>query len=180
MKNILRKSTAVILAIMTSLMMFGNVYAQQVDSGEFANARAMTNVKTVMRDGSVKALGTTRGRVLATAEMELTDKGGGEVDIYVEVFCHESVSKLRMKVYLEKWVESSNKWSVVDTKEQIWTSEEYGDDLSMGILNYNVLGVSAGKYRLRGSFSARGIVSGISEAWTHSTDALQIGRATTP
>lgn len=180
MKSILRKGMTIILAVTTSLMMMGSVYAQQVDLDDFASARKMTNVKTVATNDSVKVLGSTRGRVLSSAEMQLTDKGGGEVDVYVEVLCHESVSKLRMKVYLEKWVESSSKWSIVDTKDYIWTSEEYGDDLSMAIVNYNVLGVSAGKYRLRGSFSARGIASGISEAWTHSTEALQIGRATTP
>jgi len=172
MRNMLRKYVTVVLTIIASLMIIGTTYAQEVNSDEFADARRMTDVRTVLTDNTSKVFGITRGRVLSSAEMELTNKGGGEADVYVEVLCHETVSKLRMKIYVEKWNESGSKWSTVDSKDYIWTSEEYGDDLSMAVVNYNVQGLSKGKYRLRGSFSARGIESGISEAWTHSTEPL--------
>lgn len=179
MKKMLRKSMAMILSLILSIMMVGTVYAQSRETAELADAREMTTVRTKVTSNEVETLGVTRGQVLSSAEMELTDKGGGEVDIYVEVLCHETVSKLRMKVYLEKWVESSSTWSVVDTKDYTWTLED-DENLSMAIVNYNVLGVSPGKYRLRGSFSARGIESGLSEAWAHSTPVMQIGNSTTP
>lgn len=179
MKKLSRKIMAVVLSMLMSIMMVATVYAQQLEDADFANIEEITNARTYVTENGVRSIATPYGMMISSVDMILTYKGHGEVDVYSEILCHESASKIRMKVYLEKWNESSSSWTTVDTKSYTWTSEEYGEDLSMAVVNYNVLGISAGRYRLRGAFSARALNSSLSEAWTHSTSALVIG-STTP
>lgn len=178
MKKLSKKIMAVVLSMLLSVVMVATVYAQQLEDADFANIAEITNARNYVTEDGVRSIATPYGMMISSVDMILTYKGHGEVDVYSEILCHESASKIRMKVYLEKWNASSSSWDTVDSKSYIWTSAEYGDDLSMAMVNYNVFGIGAGTYRLRGSFSARALNSSLSEAWAHTTPQLIIGSGT--
>ncbi|WP_432626767.1 hypothetical protein [Brotaphodocola sp.] len=122
----------------------------------------------------IEVLTSTRGRLISSVNVRISDEGKGVIGAYAELLCHEPMEELRIWVYLEHQT-SAGSWSTVSYKKFEWLAEDYpNEDLSMAIVSYNIPNMKRGeKYRLKCLFGADHADLG-SENWRASTSALYL------
>ena len=135
------------------------------------NSREIDNAKEYTSSKQAKVTGTPRGRLLSSVDIELTDKGGGTMEVYADMFCHEPMKELRMWLYLEKWISEEEVWESIQYEQFSWEAKDFPDqDLTIAIANYEIPNLERGQdYRVRGLFGADALTSSLSEAWTIKT-----------
>lgn len=123
---------------------------------------------------TIEVLTSTRGRLISSVNVRISDEGKGVIGAYAELLCHEPMEELRIWVYLEHQT-SAGDWSTVTYKKFEWLAEDYPDeDLTMAIVSYNIPNMKRGeKYRLKCLFGAESDELG-SENWRASTTALYL------
>ena len=78
-----------------------------------------------------------------------------------------------MSVTLQK--STSSGWKDVNRKEFTWEKEDYPDEyLSMAMVSYNIGALSAGTYRLKGSYSVFELDGTLQEFRTVTTSGMEI------
>lgn len=167
MKIFFKKSITVCLAAMLFLVSTLTVYAQ-VDS----SSEGMT-VKEYAGEDYARVVASPRGELTSSVQLELIEEGFRTVSIYSEVLCHVEVRKIKMSVSLQKL--TSNGWSDVNRKVFTWEKEDYPDEyLSMATASYNIGALSAGTYRLKGSYSVYELNGTLQEFRTVTTPGMEI------
>ena len=167
MKKYLRKSAVICLAVMMFLVSTITVYAQNDSS-----STGMT-VKEYNGENYARVVGSPRGELISSVQLELVDEGFRTISIYSEVLCHVEMRKIKMSVTLQKSTSSS--WKDVNRKEFTWEKEDYPDeDLSMAMASYNIGALSAGTYRLKGSYSVFELDGTLQEFRTVTTPGMEI------
>ncbi len=123
---------------------------------------------------TIEVLTSTRGRLISSVNVRISDEGKGTVGAYAELLCHEPMEELRIWVYLERET-STGSWSTVTYKKFEWLAEDYpNEDLTMAIVSYDIPNMKRGeKYRLKCLFGADHADLG-SENWRASTSALYL------
>ncbi|WP_432629717.1 hypothetical protein [Brotaphodocola sp.] len=123
---------------------------------------------------TIEVLNSTRGRLISSVDVQITDEGKGTVGAYAELLCHEAMDELLIWVYLERQV-STGSWTTVTYKQFDWVAEDYpNQDLDMAIVSYDIPNMKRGeKYRLRCVFGAFSDDLG-SETWRAATGALYL------
>lgn len=123
---------------------------------------------------TIEILNSTRGRLISSVDVQISDEGKGVIGVYADMLCHEAMDELRIWVYLEKQ-ESTGSWISVTHKQFEWVAEDYpNDDLTMAIVSYKIANMKRGeKYRLRCVFGAYSDDLG-SENWRAATGALYL------
>lgn len=172
MKKIRKNSFFALLMIFTLLL--SSQYAYAEDNMSVGNVRQITNVKQYKGSRQTRVVGTPRGVLLSSADIRLTDKGGGTIGIYADLLCHEPVKKIRMWLYLEKWIPEEEVWETVEYEQFSWLSEDFPDqDLTMAVASYDVTKLERGQdYRVRGLFGADALTSDLKETWSVYTPNL--------
>ena len=161
MKKNIRKYTAVIMMCIMAIMM---------------TFQSLASDTTVKKQGieSIEILNSTRGRLISSVDVQISDEGKGVIGVYADILCHEAMEEIRIGVYLERQ-ESTGSWVAVSNKQFEWLAEDYpNQDLTMAIVSYKVANMKRGeKYRLRCVFGAYIDDLG-SENWRAATGALYL------
>ena len=143
------------------------VYAQN------DNSSAGMTVKEYNGENYARVVGTPRGELISSVQLELVDEGFRTISIYSEVLCHVEMRKIKMSVTLQK--STSSGWKDVNRKEFTWEKEDYPDEyLSMAMVSYNIGALSAGTYRLKGSYSVFELDGTLQEFRTVTTSGMEI------
>lgn len=160
-KNLKKFSIIVVIGLMMMQIQI-NSYA-----GQWSNAKEILDVSEFNSEGQTRVLGIPRGRLISSVEIQLKDKGRGTAGVYADLLCHEPMEYLRIWLYLEKWDEKMDDWTIVDSQEFTWLAEDYPEqDLTMAVVGYDVSGLERGvDYRLRGMFGAKDLDSVLQETW---------------
>lgn len=167
MKKCLKKSITICLAVMMFFSLSTAVYAQNSDSS------AEMVVKEYTGEDFSRVVASPRGEIISSVELELVEDGFRTVRIYSEVLCHVEARKIKMSVILQK--STSSGWKDVNRQEFNWLKEDYPDEfLSMAIASYKVGALSAGTYRLRGSYSVFELDGTLQEFRTVTTPGMEI------
>lgn len=169
MKKIKRESVFVLSVIFTMLLFLTRVYAQDVEVVE--NVRQITNVKQYKHTNQARVIGTPRGELLSSVDIRLKDRGNGTLGIYADVLCHEPVKKIRMWLFLEKWLPNEEVWETIQPDQFSWEAEDFPDqDLTMAFASYDVSKLERGQdYRVRGLFGVDALTSDLKETWSITT-----------
>lgn len=165
MNKYLRKSIVIGLSIILMLTSAITSYAK--------NNNISTDAITRMYEGEdfVRAEVSPRGQLISSVQLELSEEGYHRLGIYSEVLCHVDMKKIKMTVTLQKYVNGS--WSNVHRKDEEWLAEDY-PNLSMAMISYDLTGMSAGKYRLKGGYSVFELDGSLQEFKTVTTSSLTI------
>lgn len=167
MKKYLRKSIVIYMALIMLLMPTITVYAED------NNASAGMMVREYTGEDFARVVASPRGQLISSVQLELVEEGFRTVSIYSEVLCHVEMRKIKMSVTLQK--STSNGWTDVNRKEFTWTKESHPNDyLSMATISYNIGALSAGTYRLRGSYSVFELDGTLQEFRTVTTPGMEI------
>lgn len=147
------------LIVVMALCMQIPSYAEQYGKATVLDS---SNVQYFERANGARTDVQPKGQVLSTIFIDISDAGGGDMDIAVEMQCHVALKKATMKLYVE---DSNGK--VVDTKSFEWLKEDYpNDDLSLTEAYYTVEVPQRGaRYYVRGVFSVTS-ASGYKETTT--------------
>lgn len=137
-------------------------------------AFASENIAKKQGIESIEILNSTRGRLISSVDVQISDEGKGVIGVYADMLCHEAMDELRMGIYLERQI-STGSWTSVTHKQFEWNAEDYpNDDLTMAIVSYKIANMKRGeKYRLRCVFGAYSDDLG-SENWRAATGALYL------
>ncbi len=165
MKKYLKKSFIIGLSIMLMAVSTITAYAQN----KSLSADGMTRMYE--GEGFVRAEASPRGQLISSVQLELSEEGYHRLGIYSEVLCHVDMKKIKMSVTLQKYVDGS--WTNVHRKDEEWLAEDY-PELSMAIISYDLTGMSAGKYRLKGGYSVFELNGSLQEFKTVTTSSLTI------
>lgn len=159
-KNIKKYISVMMMCIMVILMTF----------------QSLASDTAVKKQGieSIEVLNSTRGRLISSVDVQISDEGKGIISVYADILCHEAMDEIRMGVYLEHQ-ESTGRWVPVSNKQFEWLAEDYpNQDLTMAIVSYKIANMKRGeKYRLRCVFGAYSDDLG-SENWRAATGALYL------
>ena len=167
MKKYLRKSAVIYLAVMMFLVSTITVYAQN------DNSSAGMTVREYNGENYARVVGSPRGELISSVQLELVDEGFRTISIYSEVLCHVEMRKIKMSVTLQK--STSSGWKDVNRKEFTWEKEDYPNEyLSMAMASYNIGALSAGTYRLKGSYSVFELDGTLQEFRTVTTSGMEI------
>ncbi len=167
MKVYLKKSVTICLAIMMFWVSTVTVYAQS------NNSSAEMTVKEYNGENYARVVASPRGELISSVQLELVEEGFRTISIYSEVLCHVEMRKIKMSVTLQK--SSSNGWQDVNRKEFTWEKDDYPNEyLSMAIVSYNISALSAGTYRLKGSYSVFELDGTLQEFRTVTTSGMEI------
>jgi hypothetical protein len=126
-----------------------------------------------MGDGFVRAVASPRGQLISSVQLQLTEEGYHRLGIYSEILCHTEMKRIKMSVTLQR--SENGSWVNVHRKDVEWLKEDYPDEyLSMAIVTYDVSGLSAGKYRLKGGYSVFELDGSLQEFKTVTTASMTI------
>ncbi len=155
------KLYGIFICIFMTLMMQFQVFA----ADEYAKKQGIE---------TIEVLNSTRGRLISSVDVQITDEGKGTIGAYVEMLCHEAMDELVIWVYLERQV-STGTWTTVTYKHFDWLAEDYpNQSLNKAIVSYDIPNQKRGeKYRLRCMFGAYSDDLG-SENWRAATAALYL------
>lgn len=120
--------------------------------------------------------GDTRGSIISTALVSITDKGKGTILISVDTLAHESCDSIKQIVILECWNDKNNNWDVVKNYELIEVIEDQPDGRLAYLMNEITLsGQKIGSsYRVRSTHSVT--INGKSETLRAETGTIKLGK----
>lgn len=151
------------------------VYAQNSTSDLESQAKTVA-CKTTRFSNTAVAQSVTRGMLLSSVSIKLTDKGFGIASIYADALCHEPMSAIYITLILQKWDEEHNSWQTVNRQEFEWLLEDLpeGTELTMASISYDIAGMQSGElYRVRGLFGAYDLEGTYNEAWNAYTEGVR-------
>lgn len=147
-----------LLAVLLVIMMMGTVPVHAHIDGNIGR----DNVSSFIQNESVfsseaRTTKASRGRVISSATVQISDEGDGLLGVYSDILCHTAVQQIYMVIYLDVWNETNEDWQFVDTYEYSWLDTDFPDEkLTMAVVAFDIDGLSRGKeYRLRASYAAK-------------------------
>ena len=167
MKMYLRKGVTICLAVIMFLLSTITVYAQNNDSSAGMMAKEYNG------EDFARVVASPRGELISSVQLELVEDGFRTLRIYSEVLCHVEMRKIKMSVTLQK--STSSGWTDINSKQFTWEKDDYPNDyLSMATASYKVGALSAGTYRLKGSYSVFELDGTLQEFRTVTTPGMEI------
>lgn len=125
-------------------------------------------------EGSKAVVKQPRGNIISTGILEISNPGNGEIGVYMQTLTHVDIDETTFGIYLDRWLESEQKWLNVADYRFVYNKENSpNDNLTTKAISFNVLGQPSDcYYRLRGVH----IVSsdGTREMLSSQTDGLLI------
>ena len=140
------------LGIILSLILAMPVYAQ----GGGKPIDVTVPMKTVVSNANTsRMMGTPRGRVLSSGEVELANDNDGIFYVYGDTLCHSAVKDIYMTIYLEIWDEELDDWGTLNMYEYEWHATTVEEDLHSAGVSFEIHNLQKGReYRIRGTHSA--------------------------
>lgn len=140
------------------------------------SAQKIESVNSFVTENVSRIVGTPRGMLISSVELMITDLGGGTVELYGDVLCHEPMEKIKLNLYLDKWISENSDWSQINKFEFSWLKEDYPDeDLTMVMANVTVPDLERGlDYRVRGIAGAWDLDSTLYEVFRADTASILV------
>lgn len=69
-----------------------------------------------------------RNSIISTAIADISNPGGGKIDILIETLAHVPCDEIRHKAYLEQWSDEIQDWVLVDSFMFVEYKEDHPDD----------------------------------------------------
>lgn len=141
-----------------------------------AGAQQIDSVNSFVSESVSRIVGTPRGMLISSVELMISDLGGGTVELYGDVLCHEPMEKIKLNMYLDKWVSENSDWSQINKFEFAWLAEDYPDEeLRMAMGKVTVPDLERGiDYRLRGIAGAWDLDSTLYEVFRADTASILV------
>lgn len=169
------KHFAIGIAAMTMMMGLSiTVYAEEMNID--SRVRNIEDVTTVVNENVARITGTPRGMMISSVELSITDLGGGTVQLFGKVLCHEAMEKIKLNLYLDQWLEDSQDWDQLEKFELEWLAEDYpNEDLTMAYAYVDVANLDRGEeYRVRGIAGAWDLDSDLYEVWSEASPTILV------
>lgn len=145
MKKIKRLLGALIMMV---VMMYSVAYAKDPTWEDFA-VPTKTSVclpDTIFSSQDINRV-QTRGRILSTAMLTITNEQDGTLYITVNTLAHQNVDKIYQTVFLDQWNEEKEDWVQIGYWEFVRDKEEESDgQLSSYPLGFTVQNCELNKY----------------------------------
>lgn len=137
------------------------------------NSRVSSALASIDASGLSSVYGQTRGSIISTATILMTNRGEGKVSIVVETLAHKKVDEILHTVILEQQ-QADDSWEELGRYEYSAVKEDYPDQDLSGLTNEFILSnLEINRYyRLRGVHFVW--LDGKSQAFTTDTDALYL------
>lgn len=135
-----------------------------------------TQLQNIVSNNSIsKVRGVTRGRVLSSVELQLSDEGNGVIGVYAATLCHTAVKEIYMTMYLDVWDDTQQDWVMVDNYEYRWKASDNPDkDLTDVSVSFLLEGLPRGRtYSLRGAHAAKNF-SNVMEVMASETSGITL------
>ena len=115
----------------------------------------------ICKDDVSRVKGVARGRLISSAELQISDDGNGVLGVYAETLCHIPVEKIYMIIFLEVWDEENQDWKYLSDYEYTWNSADFPNrPLTDVSVSFDIHGLRRGKtYSLRAYHSVDGFDS---------------------
>lgn len=141
-----------------------------------ARAQEIEKVNSFVSENVSRIVGTPRGMLISSVELMISDLGGGTVELYGDVLCHKPMEKIKLNMYLDKWVSENSDWSQINKYELTWLAEDYPDELlTMAMGKVKVPNLERGiDYRLRGIAGAWDLDSNLYEVFRADTASILV------
>lgn len=171
-----KKIMRVILSVMMLFCMPVSVWAQEnnwINDAEVLDS----NMQYIINNNNVSRVkGVTRGRVISSVGLQLSDEGDGVIGVYAETLCHTAVKEIYMVIYLDVWDDEIQDWVTLNDYEYTWKASDYPDrDLTDVSVSFLLEGLPRGKtYSLRGRHGAKNFTNTI-ELMASETDGITLG-----
>lgn len=94
----------------------GNVPDSSFSSPSQRHARAVKN-------------STVRGSLISTALLDITNAGGGNIDILIETLAHRQCDDIYHTAYLERWDEEHQDWGFIDSFDFVAHQSDNPDEI---------------------------------------------------
>ncbi len=169
-KKLIIGVSSMLLALSTHSIAFAN------DVNLEARAQAIKDVTVFVSENVSRVTGMPRGRLISSMELSIADMGGGVVDLYGNVLCHEPMQEIQLNLYLDQWLTDNEEWEQLERFTYNWKAEDYPDeDLTMAMAYATVGNLDRGEeYRLRGLAGVWDLDSTLSEVWSEETDSILV------
>lgn len=133
------------LAFVTVAYAQGNLRAPEVFSGS-------SYITTYENNSSRFYEVQPRGNVISTGILQITNRGNGNIGVYIQTLTHTEVDSTTFGIYLDRWIESEQRWSTVANYKYTYEKEDNpDDDLTVKSISFDVVGQPVDcYYRLRG------------------------------
>ncbi|WP_418579351.1 hypothetical protein [Hungatella sp.] len=125
-------------------------------------------------EGSQDIVKQPKGNVISTGILEISNPGGGEIGVYMQTLSHIEIDETVFGVYLDRWIESEERWANVANYKFTYNKENSPDeDLTTKAISFNIVGQPVDcYYRLRGVHMV--ISGGEREMLSSRTDGILI------
>lgn len=170
-----KKSILYGITMLTFLLSsYGMTYAAEIPSNE--SVKEIEEVQEFVTDNIARIVGSPRGMLISSVELSIMDLGGGTVKLYGDVLCHEPMEKIKLNLYLDKWISDNEDWSLIDNFNFTWLAEDYpGEELSVAAATVEVPNLERGiEYRLRGIAGAWDLDSNLYEVFRADTASILV------
>lgn len=165
-----KKSIKIILGIALSIACVTPAFGQEM---YFTDPFQVVNVSV---EGSKAVVKQPRGSVISTGILEISSPGNGEIGVYMQTLTHVDIDETTFGVYLDRWIESEQKWANVADYRFVYNKENSPDDnLTSKAISFNILGQPTDcYYRLRGVHIVTS--NGTREMLSSQTDGILISK----
>lgn len=163
-----------IMSAMITMSLQLTAFADEVPMD--ARAQEIERVNSFVSENVSRIVGTPRGMLISSVELMISDLGGGAVELYGDVLCHEPMEKIKLNMYLDKWVSENSDWSQINKYEFTWLAEDYpNEELRMAMGKVRVPNLERGiDYRLRGIAGAWDLDSNLYEVFRADTASILV------
>lgn len=148
----MKKRIAVITLILSFMLAF--VAFANVEEGDWEQYTDINYESELLPSGVTSSYVTSnkgaRGEYIAVATVGLGNEGNGKMSIIASTSSHTYCDRIRMKIYLDKYNESKDKWENVKTFTYDVKSSDVGGELNL-VNEEEIVTVQRGYYyRVRG------------------------------
>lgn len=144
-KKILCTVLAIVMGLSVSNLVYAQVSSEQMLSG---SPYVITQENIESRYVEIQP----RGSVISTGILQISNKGNGNIGVYMQTLTHQEIDETVFGVYLDRWIESEQRWATVADYKFTYNKEDNpDDDLTIKSISFDIVGQPSDcYYRLRG------------------------------
>lgn len=114
-----RKTVKILILVLILFTVFASTgYAKEYRQNGLktnGNAPDLSLSPSAQRHARAVKNSTVRGSLISTALLDITNAGGGNIDILIETLAHKQCDEIFHTAYLERWDEEHQDWGFIDS-----------------------------------------------------------------
>lgn len=166
-----KKTITILISV---LMVIGIAFSSFADTGVLINGGLDGSKLLENENESTGFSKGAKGRYISTGMISISNEGKSTIGVTMKTFAHQEVDETSFYVYLDKWIESDQRWSNVADYSFSFSKEDYpNESLASKAISFDITDQPAGyTYRLRGIHVV--VVDGNREQISSKTDGIVI------